>query len=71
MEIYCLKCKIKTPTLNLIESITKNNKPILKGTCEICDSKKCKFIKSKVGGDIVSSLISKIPFELHLRTLKG
>ena len=71
MEIYCLKCKSKTQTLNLIESVTKNNKPILKGTCEICRSKKNKFIKLKVGGDIVSSLISKIPFELHLRTLKG
>ena len=71
MEIYCVKCKSKTPTLDLIESVTKNNRSILKGTCEICGSKKCTFIKSKVGGDIVSSLISKIPVELHLRTLKG
>ena len=72
MDIYCVKCKKETPTLNLIESITKNNKSILKGTCEICGSKKNRFInKSKVGGDIVSSIISKIPVELHLRTLKG
>ena len=72
MNIYCVKCKTKTPTLNLTESVTKNNKPILKGKCEICGSKKNTFIsKSKVGGDIVSSVISKIPVELHLRTLKG
>jgi hypothetical protein len=72
MEIYCLKCKSKTSTLDLIESITKNNKPILKGKCEICGSKKNRFIsKSTTGGDIVSSVISKIPIEFHLRTLKG
>ena len=72
MEIHCLKCKSKTQTLNLIESVTKNNRPILKGTCEICDSSKCTFIsKSKLGGDIVSSVISKIPAELHLHTPTG
>ena len=72
MDIHCLKCKKKTPTLNLIESITKNNRPIIKETCEICGFKKNQFIhKSKTGGDIVSSLISKIPVELHLRSLKG
>lgn len=72
MDIYCLKCKKKTPTLNLLESSTKNNRPILKGLCEICGSKKNKFIPLiKTGGDIVSSIISKIPIELHLRTLKG
>ena len=72
MDMYCVKCRKKTPTLNLIESVTKNNKPILKGICEICGSKRSQFIsKSKKGGDIVSSVISKIPVELHLRTLKG
>ena len=72
MEIYCIKCKKKTLTLDLTESVNKNNRPILKGICEICGSKKNQFAsKSKVGGDIVSSVISKIPVELHLRTLKG
>ena len=72
MEIYCVKCKINTPTLDLIESITKNNKAILKGICQICGSKKNRFIsKSKTGGDIVSSVISKIPIEFHLRTFEG
>lgn len=72
MNIYCLKCKKKTPSLNLIQSFTKNNRAILKGTCEICGTKQNQFIsKTKLGGDIVSSIISKIPAELHLRTLKG
>ena len=72
MDIYCLKCKRKTTTLNLIKSIIKNNRSILKGTCEICGTKKNQFIStSKSGGDFVSSVISKIPFELHLRSLNG
>jgi hypothetical protein len=72
MDIYCVKCKRKTSTLNLIESVTKNNRSILKGTCEICGTKKNQFTsKSKSGGDFVSSVISKIPVELHLRSLKG
>ena len=28
-------------------------------------------LKIKRGGDIVSSVISKLPHEIHLRTLKG
>jgi len=72
MDIYCVKCKRKTSTLNLVESVTKNNRSILKGTCEICKTKKNQFISnSKSGGDIVSSVISKIPVELHLRSLNG
>ena len=72
MNIYCVKCKKKTSTLNLIESVTKNKRPIFKGICEICGTKKNQFMsKSKSGGDIVSSVISKIPVELHLRSLNG
>ena len=72
MEIYCFKCKSKTPTLNITESLTLNNRAILKGQCEVCNTKKSQFIsKSKTGGDIVSSVISKIPIEFHLRTPTG
>ena len=61
MEIHCLKCKSRTQTLNLIESVTKNNRPILKGTCEICGSKKCKVTKSQGGSYILSSFLPKAP----------
>jgi hypothetical protein len=72
MEIYCLKCKARTPNLDEVESLTKNNRAIIKATCSICGKHKCRFLKSnKSGGDIVSSIISKIPVEFHLRSLKG
>jgi len=54
------------------ESVTKNKRPILKANCAICNSIKNRFLKiNKIGRDIVSSVISKIPIELHLRTLSG
>ena len=72
MNIYCLKCKLHTPNVDEHEELSKNNKTVLKAKCSICRNNKSRFIKSdKSGGDIVSSVISKIPVEFHLRTLKG
>ena len=72
MDIYCLKCKSHTPNVNEEELLTKNNRRIIKAKCSVCGKNKSKFLKSsKSGGDIVSSVISKIPVELHLRTLIG
>ena len=47
MLIYCLKCKKKTNTLNMISTTTKNGKSMVKGTCEVCNKKKSIFVKSK------------------------
>ena len=38
-EIYCLKCKKKTPTLDVL--IDKRTR---KGKCQVCKAKKCTFI---------------------------
>src|SRR5271155_1498526 len=45
MNIYCIKCKIKTNTLNIERSTDNKNRNIIKGTCEICNSKKSQFEK--------------------------
>jgi len=72
MDIYCLKCKLHTPNVDENEVFTKNNRRALKAKCPTCGKHKFRFIKpDKSGGDIVSSVISKIPVEFHLRTLKG
>jgi Integrase core domain/Domain of unknown function (DUF5679) len=63
MDLYCLKCKKKTETINTSEIITKNNRKQIRGQCKICDQIKCQFIKTlflvpqelakeKVGGGI-------------------
>ncbi len=40
MNIYCIKCKNKTNTANIERSTDNKNRNIIKGICEICNSKK-------------------------------
>ncbi|GBO43606.1 hypothetical protein AVEN_31184-1 [Araneus ventricosus] len=42
--IYCVKCKSHTKTKDIKETVTKNNRPILKGICVQCGSKKNRFL---------------------------
>ena len=39
MQIYCLKCQMKTETDN-IEQIARKNRHCVIGNCNICNSKK-------------------------------
>ena len=45
--MYCLKCKKDTKDLNVKAFMTKNNRYMLKSNCNICKSKKSKFISKK------------------------
>ena len=65
MQIYCLKCKMKTDTYN-IEQITRNNRQCIVGNCNICNSKKNMFVKNGTGLDI-HKMIRKLP----IRPSKG
>ena len=42
--MYYLKCKKDTKDLNVKASMSKNNRYVLKSTCNICKGKKSKFI---------------------------
>ena len=60
MEIYCVKCKRKTPCLNIRHTTTKNDRFVVKVECEICGTTKNCFTKSKAGGKLdIHSLIGK------------
>ena len=61
--MYCLKCKKDTKDLNIKAFITKNNRNILKANCNICKSKKSKFVSQKeiIASGFLSQLFSKIP----------
>ena len=62
MEIHSVKCKRKTPSLNIRSATTKNNRSVVKGECKICGSSKNCFTKSKAGGKLdIHSLIGKLP----------
>jgi Domain of unknown function (DUF5679)/Phospholipase A2-like domain len=72
--MYCVKCKQKTDSLNITQTITSNNRKMMKSICSICGSKKSTFIKNESTGggigDILINGISKIG-ELHLPADKG
>ncbi len=47
MDLYCVKCRARTPTNDLTKIVTKNNRHAATGTCVICNTKKFRFIKKK------------------------
>ena len=61
--MYCLKCKKDKKDLNVKALMTKNNRHMLKSTCNVCKSKKSKFISKNeiIGSGFLSNLFSKIP----------
>ena len=61
MNTYCLKCQKQTKDLNSKGFITKNKKYIVKSICNICRSKKSKFISKQEAEGFLSDLFSKIP----------
>ena len=46
-EAYCLKCRKYTKTINPQVSSTSNVKIMILSRCEICNSKKSKFINQQ------------------------
>ena len=61
MNTYCLKCQIQTKDLNSKGFVTKNKKYIVKSICNVCKSKKSKFVSKQLARGFLSDLFSKIP----------
>ena len=61
MLSYCLKCRKITESKSLKVVRKKNGKIILLSKCELCDSKKSKFIKEEEASKLLSSLGIKKP----------
>jgi len=45
MDIYCVKCRKKTPTVDEVPMVMKNGKHAISGKCAICGTKKFMIIK--------------------------
>ena len=58
---YCLKCKRKTTNINSKGFVTKNKKYLVKSICNVCQSKKSKFVSKQDASGFLSQLFSKIP----------
>ena len=62
MLSYCLKCRKNTESKNAKVVRTKTGRIMLLSKCEVCDSKKLKFIKEpEASGLLLSSLRIKTP----------
>ena len=57
---YCLKCKKQTKNLNSKGFDTKNEKYLVQSSCNICRSKKSKFVSKQDVSGFLSQLFSKI-----------
>ena len=74
--MYCVKCKQKTETIDMIKITTSNNRNMLKGICSICGKNKASFIAhsaaTAVGkGFSLNSFINNLPIKLHQFAEKG
>eukprot|EP01059_Diplonema_ambulator_P000767 TRINITY_DN10617_c0_g1_i1.p1 TRINITY_DN10617_c0_g1~~TRINITY_DN10617_c0_g1_i1.p1 ORF type:complete len:198 (+),score=23.98 TRINITY_DN10617_c0_g1_i1:506-1099(+) len=66
-QSYCVKCRVKTPSVQQQHTLTKNKKPAIKSKCQQCGSSKMMFVSSKSGGDIQKWITEKFPnTELHI-----
>ena len=70
---FCFKCKRNTESINIIKTNTKNNRPILKSNCIVCNSKKSQFVTgcAKLGEGLFNNALSNLGVELHLPASKG
>ena len=66
IKMYCLKCKRVTGTIDMERVVTKSNRNMLRGRCEVCRKTKTQFVKAEVGRGRINDLINKLPFEAHL-----
>ena len=57
---YCLKCKRKTKNINFKGFVTKNKKYLVKFICDVCRSRKSKFVSKQDASGFLSQLFSKI-----------
>ena len=56
MLMYCLKCRKNTKSKNRKFARTKNGRIMLSSKCEVCNSKKLKFIKEQETSESLSGL---------------
>ena len=48
MDLYCVKCRARTGTVDQTTITTSNNRPATTGRCDICATKKFRFFFFKL-----------------------
>ena len=62
MNTYCLKCRKPTKDINSKGFITKNKKYLVKSICNICKSKKSKFVSKQYAEGFLSQFFQKYQY---------
>ena len=60
MDLYCVKCKARTGTINETTVVTKNNRNAITGNCVTCGRKKFRFIPSGTSQPVKKKQVEKI-----------
>ena len=66
MNNYCLKCKTNTSNIDPKMVQAKNNRLLMQSKCNVCKTKKSRFVKEQDDKGLLSNLgiktpLSKIP----------
>ena len=61
MMTYCLKCRKNTKNIDAKMVRTKNGRVILSSKCDVCSSKKSRFMKEQEASGILSSVGIRTP----------
>ena len=65
--MYCLKSRRVTETENITNATSKNGRLMRRGQCIIYGKTKTQFTKNdSTDGSFLSTLVNKLPFEMHL-----
>ena len=61
MNTYCLKCKKNTSNIDSKMIKTKNNRILMQSKCNVCKTKKSRFVKAQDAKGLLSNLGIKTP----------
>ena len=61
MNIYCVKCRKDTESIDLKKVRKKNNRLIIHLECPVCGTKKSRFVKEQEVKGLLSNFGTKTP----------
>ena len=66
IKTSCLKCKTNTDNIDLKMFKTKNNRLLMQSKCNVCETKKSRFVKKQDVKGLLSNLGIKTPLSAYL-----
>ena len=67
IKMYCLKCKRETATKDMERVVTKSNRNMLRGKCEVCFKTKNSWVGIASTISLTSYLLKRISRDITLQ----